>query len=66
MGAICYSSKKQTSVALSTAKAKYMGVGAAMREALWLCALFKELKYPQQGPTVVNNDNQASISILKD
>lgn len=66
VGAVCYSSKKQTSVALSTAEAEYMGAGAAMREALWLRALLQELGYPQKGPTIINNDNQASISISKD
>ncbi len=66
IGTMCYSSKKQTSVALSTAEAKYMGTGVAAKEALWLRTLLKELGYSQQGPTVIHNDNQASISISKD
>ncbi len=66
VGAVCYSLKKQTSVALSTAEAEYMGAGAATREALWLRAILQELGYPQKGPTIINNDNQVSILISKD
>lgn len=43
-----------------------MGTGTATCKALWLCALLKELSYLQRGPTIIYNDNQASISIFKD
>ena len=52
-GAITWKSKKQSTIALSTIQAKYFALCEAGREACWLQNLFKELGYPQQGPTVI-------------
>jgi hypothetical protein len=40
---VSWCSRKQNSVALRTAKAEYIALSVAMREAVWLCKLFADL-----------------------
>ena len=57
-------SKKQPTVALSTAEAEYMSMSAAVQEAKWLVALLDELLVLQvKLPVQLHSDNQAAISI---
>ena len=65
-GAITWSSKKQTTVATSTAEAEYMASASAAREAMWLKNLFEELGYKQIKPTTLYEDNNAAIKIGRD
>ena len=44
-GAISWSSKRQSTVALSTAEAEYMSASHAVREAVWLRKLMSDLGY---------------------
>ena len=64
-GAITWKSKKQTTIALSTTQAEYVGLSEATREACWLWNLFDELGYPQENPTLIKGDNNGSISMAK-
>ena len=63
-GAISWSSKLQPTVAASTAEAEYMAAGFAVKEALWLRKLMKDL-----GVTVecvpIKCDNQGAIKLLR-
>ena len=59
-GAITWSSKKQASVALSTAEAKYIAATHAAKQIIWQCSLFRELEIDL--PTIFL-DNQAAIAI---
>ncbi len=54
-------SKKQTSVALSTAEAEYIALSGATQEAMWLRQLISELNHLEV--TVIYEDNQSAISM---
>jgi transposase InsO family protein len=62
-GAISWSSKKQTSVALSTAEAEYVAATHVAKQVLWLRSLFNELALPQPETSTIFTDNQAAIAI---
>ena len=61
--AISWSSKKQTSVALSSCEAEIMAASEAAKEAVYLRALFAELGETQAAPTPVHVDNKAAIDL---
>lgn len=64
-GAISWMSKKQATVALSTAEAEYVALSTATQEAVWLRRLLMDLKVLPEGPTVLMGDNQGSIAIAR-
>ena len=64
-GAITWSSRKQSSVALSTVEAEYMALSVATQEAIWLQHLQEELGVTNTGPTLIYEDNQGAISMAK-
>jgi hypothetical protein len=55
--AISWCSKRQVTVALSSAEAEYMAVSWAAQEAIHLRGLLEDLGLPQEGPTVIYQDN---------
>lgn len=61
-GAISWCSRKQQTVALSTAEAEYMAMGSAAQEALWLQQLQTELGQGA-GTLAVYSDNQSAIKL---
>ena len=64
-GPVSWSSRKQTSVALSTSEAEYVALASSAQEALWLRQLLSELtKTPHQMITI-NEDNQSAICLSK-
>ena len=65
-GAITWSSKKQPTVATSTTEAEYTASALAAREAVWLRNLFAEIGFEQTRPTVLYEDNRASIILAQD
>ena len=58
-GAIIWSSRKQTSIALSTLEAKYIALCLATQEAVWIRQLFSELELDELclKPTLIMGDN---------
>lgn len=65
-GAVSWSSKKQTSVALSSTEAEYMAASAATKEAIWIRTLIRELNMiPSPKPTLLLLDNQSAMSLAK-
>ncbi len=58
-------SKKQTTVALSTAEAEYIALCYASQEATWLWSLISELKFESSEATVLYEDNQAAICMAR-
>ena len=61
---ISWRSKKQATVALSTAEAEYVALAAAAQEAVWLRNVMKGLS-EKMPPTVIHEDNQSAIAIAK-
>ena len=65
---ISWRSKKQSTVALSTAEAEYMALASATQEAIWLRQLlsfiYKETDILSKS-TIIHEDNQSSICMVK-
>ena len=64
-GAVSWLSKKQATVALSTAEAAYVALSAATQEVIWLRRLLTDVGVPPEGPTVIHEDNQGAIAMAK-
>jgi hypothetical protein len=64
-GAISWSSKKQSSIALSSTEAEYIAGAHAAKEAIWLRRLLSKLGLPDHDPTTLRMDNQSAIAIAK-
>ena len=62
-GLILHVSKKQTTVALSSAEVEYMAVTHVVQEGLWLRPLFSELSLPFQAPIRIFLDNTGVIAL---
>jgi hypothetical protein len=62
---ITWSSKKQTTIALSTRKAAYITASECTREVVYLRQLLSKLDYPQYTPICIHENNQTYISFTK-
>ena len=62
-GAIAWSSKKQQTVALSTAEAEYIAATHITKQVLWHRSLYTELKFSLPTTSTIFTDNQAAIAI---
>jgi hypothetical protein len=63
---IAWSSKKQTTIALSTGKTEYIFASECTREIVYLRQLLSELGYLQHALTRIHEDNQTCISFTRD
>ena len=64
-GCFTWSSKKQETIAQSTAEAKYIAAASAVNQALWLRKILKDLGQEQVEATNIMCDNISAVSILK-
>ena len=62
---ISWSSKKQKSIALSSAEAEYIAATDAACEAVWLRRVLLDLQQPQVQPTIIYCDNMSAIALSK-
>lgn len=62
-GAISWCSRKQQTVALSTAEAEYMSMSTAAQEGLWLRQLEEELGERRGAALDILSDNQSAIKL---
>ena len=62
-GAIAWSSKKQQTVALSTAEAEYITATHVTKQVLWHCSLYLELNFSLLMTSTIFTDNQVAITI---
>jgi hypothetical protein len=65
-GPICWSSKQQSVIALSTCEAEYIACTHSARHIVWLRSLFSELGFPQKDPTPLYCDNQGTVTCTHD
>jgi hypothetical protein len=65
-GLVSWSSKKQSTVALSTMEAEYVALAHATKEAIWFRSILEELGFSTNGPTILATDNLAAISFAQD
>eukprot|EP00253_Pinus_taeda_P008471 PITA_08471 len=65
-GPICWSSKKQAAIALSSAEAKYRGLVNITIQALWLQHFLTELGVQFRQPIVIWCDNQSTLKFSRD
>ena len=63
-GAICWSSRLQPTVAVSTSEAEYMASAQAVKEALWLRKLMLDFGV-KIGAMKIYSDSQGAIKLLK-
>ena len=61
---ICWSTKKQKTVALSSTESEYMAMTEAATEALWLRTWLAEV-FNKKTPVVIYCDNQSAIALTK-
>jgi hypothetical protein len=65
-GAITWSSKKQSIIALSSTEAKYIAQTHAVKEAIWLRMYWREVTgEPYIPPSGLFSDNQGAIALVK-
>jgi hypothetical protein len=64
-GAISWSSRLQSIVALSTTEAEFVAAVSAGQEILWLRNLFSELGFSITGPSTLYIDNQSALAVAK-
>ena len=62
---VSWKSQRQHTVATSSTEAEYMALYSAVQEMIWLRRLLKDLKYIQDKPTMIYQDNQGTIALAK-
>lgn len=62
-GIVSWKSRRQPTVALSTAEAEIMATTDAAKQAVWLRRLLQDLRYPMQDPIVILNDNVGAVEL---
>lgn len=62
---VSWRSIKQRSCALSTAEAEYYALSDACKEAVWLRGMLSEIGVPLGGATILHEDNQAVLAMVK-
>jgi hypothetical protein len=66
VGAVAWSSKKQSIVSLSSTEAEYVAQTHAAKEAIWLRSFVSEIRGEKENPLTVHCDNQGAIALAKD
>ena len=60
---ICWSSRKQQTVALSSTEAEYMSISLVSQECVYLLSLVKSLGLDLDGPILLQGDNHGAIKL---
>ncbi len=62
-GPICWSSKRQATVALSTVEAEYVSLTRAAQQMMWILSWMDEVELPQPRPGILYGDNQGAVAL---
>lgn len=65
-GAVSWSSKKQSIIALSSTEAEYVAASIAGQEVVWMRQLLQELHFnlDEASPLIMHMDNQSAIAVV--
>jgi hypothetical protein len=63
---ICWSSKRQSLVTLSSTEAEHIALSEATKEGLWIKRLLNDFEQDITGPIVMFEDNQSCIKLIQD
>lgn len=63
--AVCWSSRKQSLVALSTCEAEFVALSEACRAAFWVRKLLNEMRQDVSEPTIIFEDNQSCLKLVE-
>ena len=61
---VCRSTRKQTTVAISSTEPEYVALAEAAREGVWLANLLEDFGYANS-PLIIYEDNQSWINLTK-
>ncbi|KAL0455831.1 UNVERIFIED_CONTAM: Retrovirus-related Pol polyprotein from transposon RE2 [Sesamum latifolium] len=64
-GIFSWASKKQATVAQSSAEAQYIAAAATSNQATWLRRILEDMGEKQEEPTTIYYDNKSAIAITK-
>ena len=64
-GPVSWMSKLQQTVAVSTTEAEYMAASFCASEVMFLRGLLEDVGFAQQGPTLLHEDNQGAVHLMK-
>ncbi|KAL0326873.1 UNVERIFIED_CONTAM: Retrovirus-related Pol polyprotein from transposon RE2 [Sesamum angustifolium] len=64
-GIFSWASKKQATVAQSSAEAEYIAAVATSNQAIWLRRILEDMGEKQEEPTTIYCDNKSAIAITK-
>jgi hypothetical protein len=64
-GPVCWKSKQQSTVAVSTCEAELNAATSTAKEAMWLRKLLPELGVPMDGPVECLGDNGTALQLIK-
>ncbi|KAL0403778.1 UNVERIFIED_CONTAM: Retrovirus-related Pol polyprotein from transposon RE2 [Sesamum radiatum] len=64
-GIFSWASKKQATVAQSSAEAEYIAAAATSNQATWLRRILEDMGEKQEEPTTIYCDNKSAIAITK-
>jgi hypothetical protein len=64
-GPICWQSRKQRIVALSSCEAEFIALAEAVKSVLWLIRFLAELKTPANLPVIILVDNKGAMALSK-
>ena len=62
-GTISWSSKKQSSVTLSSTESEYMALLHALKEQIWILQFLEELSYNVKNQNTIYTDSQSALAL---
>jgi phage antirepressor YoqD-like protein len=65
MGAITWISKKQSTIVISSSKARYQSAFEVAKEAIWINQIIKEIQMEEHINTNLLCDNKSCIALVK-